>query len=215
MPTEAEAKFLLAADLPATAILRFLEKQGYTVRPGPVVDQVDRYWDTAAWDLWRQGWACRWRQRGPERLVGLKALTAADGLLHRRAEAEAEVAAFPAPALPLPLPALAGLLDDSAAPLQELFRVETNRRTFFADGAACRLEVCFDRTLVAAPGQPRQTGQPRFFELELELLRGREDALRRTAAALQGQEGVRPAPQSKFERGLRTAGLRPPAAAPD
>ena len=208
---EAEAKFLLTDPEKQTQKLSaWLGRRGVTA-PSDVRLQLDRYFDTADWKLYRHGWAYRWREVKPDtRVVCLKSLTppSANGV-HRRTEVEVSGDAFPeTPArfVNRSLPDLEDLPENGDEdPLAELFHLETERLTFEIVREGTVIELCMDHCQIH-----QDAGDPlEFDELELELQQGEEKHLISLSDELQKRFGLLPAHLSKFERGLQVAGFYP------
>ena len=212
---EVEAKFLIEDAGQVGDLVDSLDS--YDVRSASSGDVVDDYWDTPGWDLFRAGWAYRWRDRSGDKSMMLKSFRLGDGIVQRRQEVVCRVAAFPQDGSH---PLVAEHVADRSGGLQsgdlrKLFRVRTHRRLFdirLSDGAL--VEVGLDRTMITALGSVKKPapGRMTFVELEMELKEGEEESLRRMAAETQQGFGLLAARLSKFERGLQAAGLSPPRA---
>ncbi|MDE0369267.1 MAG: CHAD domain-containing protein [bacterium] len=212
---EVEAKFLIEDTAQIGDLIDSLDS--YEVRSASVVDVVDDYWDAPGWDLFRKGWAYRWRDRSGDKSMVLKSFRLGDGVVQRRREVERRVPAFPQDGSH---PLVAEHVGDRAGglrsgDLRSLFRVRTHRRLFdirLPDGAL--VEVGIDRTTITSVGPVKKPapGHMTFVELEMELKEGEEKSLQRLAAETQQRFGLLAARLRKFERGLQTAGLSPPRA---
>ncbi|MYB43822.1 MAG: CHAD domain-containing protein [Acidimicrobiia bacterium] len=213
--SEIEAKFLIEDAGQVGDLVDSLDS--YDVRSASVVDVVDDYWDTPDWQLFRAGWAYRWRDRSGDKSMMLKSCKLGDGIVQRRQEVERRVPEFPQDG---GHPLVAEHFADRSGglrsgDLQKLFRVRTHCRLFgirLSDGAL--VEVGIDQTTITAVGPVKEPapGRMTFVELEIELKEGEEESLRQLAAETQQRFGLLAARLSKFERGLQTAGLLPPRA---
>ncbi len=213
---EWEAKFLLDQDeRPLEALEPFLTSRGFELVEQPEIRQVDRYFDTPSWDLFRSGWAFRWRDAGPYTLLCLKSFGAVAGNVHRRDEVEQEVDVLPESMDAFPRGVVADrlgeLLGEGMDPPRELFRLETHRRVYRVQKGSSVLLLCVDESAVfpsAREGATREAAL-RFHELELELEEGEGNALANVAKEIEQELAFLPARQSKFERGLQAVGLDP------
>jgi len=178
------------------------------VQPRATRLQQDTYVDTPSLRLYRAGHACRLRHVGQRARVALKGLGGVTGALHSREEIEQEI----------DNPSIGALLrmDDEPGPtvrrlagderLAALFSLVTERRA--ADvGEAARtcFEMGLDRTRFFGP-----RGELLFLEVELESLDGDRGLLEEAAAELRQRYGLTASGLSKFERGLRWAGITSP-----
>lgn len=204
---ELEAKLLVPDDATFEALCR-LERIGpLELRNPRERRQHNVYFDTASFRLFRAGYACRIRREGGRALATLKGLGSTAGAIHRREEHEAELAA---PTLDVllalteePWPRVLALA--GGEPLVELFTNQTvrHKRDAWLDGQA-RVELALDRArfLVAS-------GTRRLLEAELESLDGDAQVIERAAAELRERYGLADSTLSKFQRGLRWAGIHP------
>ena len=213
---EVESKFLL--DDPGDQVpklLRFLKKQHIKVGKLAKRTQVDRYFDTGNWDLFRAGWAYRYRESARRRNVELKSLQIGRGEgLHDREEIECRVKSFPEEDLvvsSVPLSGdLAKFVEDCEATLKELFQVSTERRIYRGRGKNLGITICVDDArIVKAKKKGGRSSVMRFHELELELVDGNDKQLRKLALRIEKEVGLLPAMSSKFERGIWAADLTP------
>jgi inorganic triphosphatase YgiF len=176
--------------------------------PPAIVDELDRYLDTAGGDLAAARWACRARTREGRTWISLKgpAEHAAGAPVHRRPEVEG-----PAPS-DVTLPATAW--PDSSArdlvlrlagkqPLTEVVRLRQRRIERAARVGEQRIGVLsLDQVVVEQAG--RELGRMRIVELELEP--GLDPVVGEPLiAALRGRDDLRPEPASKLERALEMA----------
>ena len=190
------------------AVRRWLAARPGVVAPAAVVELRDVYLDTADWRLRRSGDALRVRRCGDGVEATLKALRRPRGAVARRRElgerlADARLATVRVGRGPVAR-RLRRVL--GAAPLRRLFRLRTTRRTYVVRvrGRAVA-ELAIDRTVVVATGRATR----RLARVEVELKRGRVADLAPFVAALRRACDLRPARRSKFEEGLRAAGLAP------
>jgi len=88
-----EAEIKLALDANSVTQIRKLPVLRANASSKPVeVEHVDRYFDSAAFDLWQHGFALRVRSAGGRHVQTLKGGGSALAGLHRRTELEAEIA---------------------------------------------------------------------------------------------------------------------------
>ncbi|RMH04796.1 MAG: CYTH domain-containing protein [Planctomycetota bacterium] len=166
---------------------------------------ADHYLDTADLLLRRAGWTLRLRDLGTRRLLTLKACRPprADGLAERE-EFEEPTEWAPVHGWRLPPAALGGRVAELTAgePLERLFELRQERRLRPAGRGGLVCELSLDRV------EWRHRGAAaRAALVELELRRGGPEELAALADELAAAAGWRPAPRSKFERGLALAGL--------
>lgn len=159
---------------------------------------TDLYLDTAQQQILQAGYACRIRKGQDRQLLTLKALSPAEGSMHRRREIETEIQSdtpsnwqdSEAKRLVLEI---AG--QDS---LQTLFVIFQTRHQFHAlsDNQPV-IEFSLDEVSL----QDRDSVD--YFELEAELIEaGTEANLSAFIDALQANWSLQPESKSKFERGL-------------
>jgi inorganic triphosphatase YgiF len=167
--------------------------------------QQDTYVDTPSLRLYHAGYACRLRHVGHRAFATLKGRGGVDGAVHAREEIEVE----------LDNPSIGALLRLEAAPgpivrrlaagepLTPLFTAVTRRRLWdVGNGARRSLELALDRATFYA-----ETGETGLLEVELESLDGDRALLENAARELRHRYGLTASALSKFERGLRWAGV--------
>jgi inorganic triphosphatase YgiF len=169
-------------------------------------EHVDRYFDSAGFDLWRHGFALRVRSSGGRHLQTLKGGGSALAGLHRRIELEAEVNGE-APDLDLfarQLREAVPQLADGALPqLEEVFANHSKRSSWvveLSEGAQveCALDV----------GELKRGDKSvPVRELELEIKRGEPARLYELARQVHEAQPVRIENASKAERGYALAGV--------
>lgn len=202
---EAELKFWAANEDPLRGLATATELGPARLGPARVVDEVDRYLDTADLRLAGALWACRLRSRDGRTLVSLKgpAQHEPGDPLHRRQEVEGPVGPGMLPQGWPRSPARDQLLVmTGGAPLVERFRLEQERteRAVELDGARVGL-LSLDRGKVLHRGI--ELGRLAVVELELDpaaLERGFDHAA--LAEALAAVPGLVADPSSKLERAL-------------
>ena len=95
--------------------------------------------------------------------------------------------------------------------MRELFRAHHYRRHYLLRSAEARIEMAVEQvTITCATPVKHGPGLLRFDELVLSLKEGTEASLAELANYLTRTLELVPARMSSFERGLQTAGLRPP-----
>ena len=211
--SEIEAKFLVEDQAQAARLFNFLQSYELDLQSLPTVDIIDRYLDTHDWQVFRAGWAYRWRDASGKRKIGLKSLAMAEGAIQKRDEVEQKVSRFPGNGNRIgegPVARELKKLGDEK--LHELFRIQNCRRLFnirTPQGAV--IEVAMDHAKISSHHSTNAgAGQLEFDEVELELKQGGEQALRELVGAIQELDGLLPSRMSKFERGLQVASLYPP-----
>ncbi len=206
---EAELKFWASDDRPFHELAAATTLGPAQLGPARVVDEADRYLDTADLRLAGARWACRLRSREGRTIVSLKgpAQHEPGESLHRRPEVEGPVGpgllpgAWPSSGARDQLLTMTG-----GAPLVERFRLEQERteRAVMVDGARVGL-LSLDRGTVIQRGV--ELGRLAVVELELDpaTLAGGVDhrALAEALAeALAAVPGLVADPSSKLERAL-------------
>lgn len=167
--------------------------------------QQDTYVDTRELHLYRAGYACRLRHVGHRAFVTVKGRGGAQGALHEREEIELEI---DNPSIGCVL-----RLDEAPGPLVRrlsvgekvvrLFTVVTRRRLWdVLDGRRMCFEMALDRACFFAGA-----GEMEMLELELESQDGDRALLEKSAGELRRRYGLTASGLSKFERGLRWAGI--------
>lgn len=144
---EIEAKFLAPGDL--GRLIPVLSELGYRARALDPQEIVDRYRDTADWDISQAGWAYRRRKVNGEQIVALKQLGSERAVVWIRVEFEQRVPDRKGDDRLLP----AGPVTDRLGrvvgrkPTRELFEVR-NRRLRYGltrcDGSAVCIELAVD-----------------------------------------------------------------------
>ncbi len=202
---EAELKFWAEDDRPLRALAIAVWLGPAQLGTPRVVDEVDRYLDTADGRLAAARWACRLRSREGRTIVSLKGPAEHEpgDLLHRRPELEGPAGDGLSPMAWPPSPArdqLVGLT--GGAPLAERFTLQQERteRGVTLDGARAGL-LSLDRGTILLRGV--EVGRLAVVELELDpaALEVGVDH-RPLAAALAATPGLVADPSSKLERAL-------------
>lgn len=183
---EIELKFLLERT-DVDALIAALPPGVTTVK-----DMVAIYYDTPDSLLRNNGFGLRVRRTGDRRIQTLKSALGADG---GRDEWEWPVDSdLPDPALLSGTPAALPV----GTALKARFTATVSRTTRLVTEGEARIEIALDDGEVVA-GSRREA----FLELELELLSGPVEALRRLADRLRGQVALIPSTITKAERGFR------------
>ena len=186
---------------------------GLTIESRPTHTINDTYLDTEDWRLRRAGFALRLRDVPGRAEATLKDITpASDGVRIRREfneplpSAEFEALAVGSGPVSSRVHAVAG-----AEPLKALFRVRTQRECFVAleheDQQAA--EIALDDTTVATPDGG---SMEHLTRVEVEAISGTPESLEGLVGQLRSECALMPATDSKYEMGLRVAGLEQPAA---
>ncbi|WP_206951024.1 CYTH domain-containing protein [Trinickia acidisoli] len=204
MSIEREIKLALPPEQ-ADAADRFFT--GIAGAPGRDVPLTNIYFDTPSLALARARIALRLRKTPDGWLQTLKAAGTAEGGLHSRHEWETAVANEA-----LEFDALAAACDDgtalaalraAASELDERFRTTFVRRLWRFEFDGARIEAAIDRGEVTAPVDG-QTRRDAISEIELELLKGDEQALHALTAKLSAAvPGLMPENVNKAQRGYR------------
>ena len=204
---EIEAKFTVPDQITFDRLLQIEALGGCVLSPARLKRLHDQYLDTAGGGFLAGGFACRVRWDGDgARLVTLKSLTPAQGLLHERQELEVRLPAYvgldPATWPACDASALASQLS-RGQPLTPLFELRQERYQRLATPIGTlspAVELSMDRIRFDAEAQIE------LLDVEAELLPGSDrSALQAIADDLHRAWGLTPEPISKFERGLAQA----------
>ncbi len=197
MATEIELKCLMSLD-------NLDRAEAWILARGNVVSErvtlVNRYYDTADFQLNRHKIALRIREKNGGYIQTLKTKGASVGGLHQRNEWE-----WPLASDALDLSLLKGTAwpaDLQDAQLAPLFETNFTRHQLTLNHGDSRIEVAVDRGQVLAGGRSLP-----IQELELELLSGRPGDVLSLAEALAEQVGFQVSDLSKGERGYFLAGV--------
>lgn len=202
---EIEAKFTVPDQITFDRLLQIEALGGCVLSPARLKRLHDHYLDTAGGGFLAGGFACRVRVDGDGgRLVTLKSLTPAQGLLHERQELEVRLPEYvgldPATWPVCDATALASQLSQGQ-PLTPLFELRQDRYQRLATPVGSEtpaVELSIDRINFAAEDD--------LLGVEAELLPGSDrSALQAIADDLHRAWGLTPEPISKFERGLAQA----------
>jgi inorganic triphosphatase YgiF len=204
---EIEAKFTVPDRATFERLIQTERLAGFLLSPARLKQLHDHYLDTDDGAFLRGGFACRLRVDGDGgRLVTLKALTAAQGLLHARKELEVwlppqddlDVSSWP----DCTATVLARQLS-RGQPLELLFELRQERHQRLASAGEEQppfAELSIDHVCLSAATRSDLLG------VEAELLpAGDIHGLQAMADELQTMWGLTPEPVSKFERGLALA----------
>lgn len=208
-----ETEFVFLASEEQMALLpRVLRRLAKTVRGKPLRLVQDQYLDTPTCLLMRSGVACRMRMVGKHATLTLKSLTPfRDGLADRVELSEA----LPSREWNWPGPLPGQVLRNRLLPLTRRLNVDTlftliqKRRVYdvcVRDGSI--LEISADRMRRVGASQ-RDVLQ----RIEVELKAGSVESLTAFASDLRRSLKLKAANESKFEYGLRDAGLSAPVLA--
>lgn len=212
MPVEVEHRYRVV-DPAALDRLVTAERLGAArLAPVRMIDEVDRYLDTADGHLAAAGWACRLRTRGDRTIVSLKGPPESRaGALHRRPELEGPAAAAGAEVDPAgwpPSEARRRVLELAGGrALRErlvLRQRRAQRAVLDADGRIGTLTL--DRVAVVGTAG---SVVGRLLVVELEELDGggavAPGALASAVEALESDPALVPEPDTKLERALAMA----------
>jgi CHAD domain-containing protein/adenylate cyclase class IV len=202
---ETEAKFIIPDASVFAELKQITRLAAFELKPLGTKDLVDRYLDTDTRRIFQAGYACRIRKSWDKQLLTLKALTAAEGHLHRRQEIEAEVAGDQPQNWPESEARRLILEMTGTAALQTLFVIHQKRHQFhaFLEGQPV-IEFSLDEVSL------QNEATPDYFELEAELIEaGTEADLTAFVNALVANWSLQPENQSKFERALALLNRQP------
>ena len=211
---EVEAKFVIPDRDTLLRLQRIVRLGPFVPGEGTLHQVKDRYLDTDGRVLYKNGFACRLRDRAGERVVTLKGLGQADAdtlhpsAIHERFESEhalddgdsTDPATWPEWSGRDLVRSLVG-----EEPLQELFVVNQDRHVRpLWRGERLVAELSVDEVTLLAAGQRTQSAVRREMSvLEAELAPdGAIEDLHLLAAHLMETWGLLPEPRSKFDLGL-------------
>ena len=213
---ELETKFLLADAAALKRVLPELSRLADHVGPADTVELHDTYLDTEDWWLFRAGVACRIRRQKTGRRqawLELKELAKPVGHVSRRMELSRRLPRVPrATATALPDGPLGRLVRRLIGPrrLRILFHIHNHRTNYAVRAGGMNLLVSADDVRFIA-GSREQA----LVEVELEAKGAASPkVLHRLADKLAKRLGGQAAHESKFQLGLRLAGLPPPEPPP-
>jgi len=210
---EVEAKLLAPSRAVLAAIARRRRLGPYRLTPVGEQKLETVYIDTRRHDLLRRRIALRVRRSGEACELTLKLPGEVAGAVHRRPESTVRLRRMPVfPFRPTGSVLARRVLGwTRGRALEPLVATRVSRRILLVRRAArgARLaEIDLDSVELALPrGEKR--GPARYFEVEIELRRGSEQDLEGLVRALRRRYPLKTSNQSKFERALRWAGLRP------
>ena len=212
---EIEAKYLIHSAETFDHVLKHLEGCGIKVEQKKTREIVDRYFDTAKWDLFRLGWACRVQEVETGFRLGIKSTGSVEGALQSRDELEQDVTYVSFRDNDLSAGPVTDWLRSSirVKRLRELFEVRKQRSihmVYPSDGVV--IEMAFDHVVtIGGDNQAKWApGRLEYMELELELKEGEAADIESIGDALSQSLNLSPARMSKFERGLQASGICPP-----
>lgn len=193
---EIEAKYIIPDATTFQALQHLAHLGDFTVAPSGAKQTVDCYVDTTDHRLMQAGYACRVRTVAHQKQLTLKALTHAEGTIHRREELNT----------PIDADDMAGWPDSEAKrfvqstiqelPLLPLFTIHQMRYRFevICQGTPV-IELSLDDVII--------DDTDTFFALEAEVLAtGSESHLHQFITLLTAQWSLEADPHSKFERAL-------------
>jgi CHAD domain-containing protein len=187
---------------------------GLSIVPRPPQQLRDTYLDTPDWRLFRAGFALRMRSHARAKEATLKALASAREDVADRVELSERLPRI-SPAAPAQLTGPVGTRVRAVLgkrPLQPLFEVRTHRQRFAVRGGGADLgEIALDETLICEPDGGERV---RLQRVEVEAQAAELEPLAKLVKELAADCGLRRAPASKFELGLRSMGLNPLTATP-
>jgi len=209
MPVETEIKLTASEPKDLGSLRSALAEAGADVGPATPRAVRDYYLDTEDWRLYRAGVACRLRVADDGALLTLKSLTPVFHGLASRTELEEKLPSAPESlAGPVPGQKLAAWLQPllQGAPVAVKLALEKQGDVYRAslpDGLEVKVNAEVVR--VSAAGRDGQ-----FAEAEMELVKGDPAGLQALAAKLGPRLKLEPGALSKFERGLKALGVKPP-----
>ena len=185
---------------------------GLTIEPLPGQTILDTYLDTDDWRIRRAGFALRLRDCPGRIEATLKDLAPASDGVRARREFSEPLARADFEALAVGSGPVSRRVHDvtGPAPLKALFRVRTRRECFAAVARSGQpaAEIALDDTVVAAAdGDPGE----HLRRVEVEALSAAPQLLAELVDQLRSECDLTTATDSKYDVGLKVAGLGPPA----
>jgi CHAD domain-containing protein len=185
---------------------------GYRIEGEGTKDLDDAYFDTPDWRINHAGFTCRVRRKGTSAELTLKSMAeTVEGIRSRREVTER--LALTEPIEPTCAPGVCGEMLRAVSgrrPLEQLFRVKTNRATFALHDAVSQVaEIAVDATTITGGVE-----EARLERVEVEIAGGSVERARRFVDVMVAALGLKPSETSKFGAGLAASGHHVPPKKP-
>lgn len=164
--------------------------------PAQKLHLLNTYYDTSALELHARRIALRFRKKGEQWLLTVKSAEPASGGLAVRNEWETPASPGVFDFAHVDFPELKGFLDNAVDELKPVFTTNFRRTLWHVPFGDSLIELAVDRGSIESKGR-----QTTICEMELELLSGHLDDIFGLTRKLQKDFDLRPAVDSKAERG--------------
>jgi len=200
--SEIELKLMLPGQGAASAVVKCLLDNHYTVEELNPVRNVDTYLDTFDWSLMKNKLSLRYRISNGSWMYTLKSIGPFEDGIARRMETEISLdGPMDVPTL-IPVRQIRKVVDGTIFPrrLLEQVQIRTSRRRYrVISPEAAEIELVFDTSTFALRGLQKPRRVQKLEELEAEILNGPEEALQSLSALLSDRFHYLPSKASKFE----------------
>lgn len=216
-PVEIELKLGLPGSEAESAVVACMHEHSYGVEALDPVRNLDTYLDTFDWSLMKNKLALRYRVSNGAAMYTLKSIGAIEEGIAKRMEREIPLDR------PVDVPALIRvkeirkLVEGMIFPrkLLEQIQIRTDRRRYrVISPEEAEIELAFDTSSFSLRGLHKPRRAPRRIELEAEIRKGPETALRALASLLSSKFHYPPSTASKLEVALKRFKITPPSKKP-
>ncbi|MFA5309913.1 MAG: CHAD domain-containing protein [Dehalococcoidales bacterium] len=209
---EIELKLVLPGSQAEAAVIDFLQQSGYGVEKIAPLDNIDIYMDTSNWSLLKNKLSLRYRLSNNKALYTMKSIGGIEDGIARRAETEIELKSLPHTPTGIPVKSLKKQVDEIIFPrkLMEQILIRTSRRRYMVvSPEGTQFEMAFDASSFSADAVFKPRRAPRLYELEAELIKGKEQDLSSLASLLAGRFAFPPSTASKLESAMTRLKVEP------
>ena len=209
---EIELKLILPNGRAEVAVADFLRQNNYTVDKIEPLTNVDIYMDTSDWALKKNKLSLRYRLSNNKPMYTLKSISTIEDGIAKRMETEITLKEPPHTPIDIPVKKLRKQVKDIIYPrkLMEQILIRTSRRRYaVVSPEGAKFELAFDTSSFSADplGEPKRA--PRLYELEAEVIKGSDTALKSLATLLSDKFGYLPSIASKLESAMMRLKVEP------
>jgi triphosphatase len=214
---ETELKLGLPGPEAESAVVAFLQEEGYGVETLDPVRNLDTYLDTFDCSLMKNHLALRYRVSNGSAMYTLKGIGSIENGIARRMEREIPLDK------PVDVPALIRVKEVRKVvggmifprKLLEQIQVHTDRRRYrVLSPEGAEIELAFDTSSFSLRGLHKPRRAPKLIEMEAEIRKGPEAALGSLAALLSGKFHYPPLSVSKLEAAIQRFKIASPSKKP-